>query len=305
MGIIKSLRKRKKMKKIIMGLDKLDQRVKYEVNYNYYEKKALTADEYGLNEKEEREEKIIISLTTYSKRIYDVFLVIETIFSQTVKPDKIILWLAKDEFNDDNIPLVLKNMKKRGLEIEYCRDIKSYKKIIPTLKLYPKDIIITIDDDVFYPFDFIEKLYSEHLKDRESIIFYRGHRIMFKNTGEILPYREWEFKTNFIEKSIDLLPTGVGGVLYPSNSFDKEVFNENKFMSLAPRGDDIWLKAMTLKNGRKCKKVDDVRNFEDRFLEIKSSQDIALWSKNLRKNQNDIQIKAVFDEYDLWKYFKK
>lgn len=92
--------------------------------------------------------KVIVSLTTYNKRIYDVYLAIESIMQQTVKPSKIILWLDENEFRPDNIPNSLILQQKRGLEIRFCANIKSYKKLIPTLKNYSNDIIITIDDDV-------------------------------------------------------------------------------------------------------------------------------------------------------------
>ena len=48
--------------------------------------------------------KIIASLTTYGSRINSVDLTLKTILNQTKKADKIILWLAEDEFNFDNIP---------------------------------------------------------------------------------------------------------------------------------------------------------------------------------------------------------
>lgn len=51
--------------------------------------------------------KIIASLTTYGSRINSVDLTLKTILNQTKKADKIILWLAEDEFNFDNIPKVI------------------------------------------------------------------------------------------------------------------------------------------------------------------------------------------------------
>ena len=72
-------------------------------------------------------------------------------------------------------------------------------------------------------------------------------------------------------------------MLYPPKIFDIEVLNEEIFMKLAPRADDIWLKAMTLKNNKQCKKVKDSRNFNNRFLSIRDSQDIGLYNTNCKK----------------------
>jgi predicted transcriptional regulator len=46
----------------------------------------------------------------------------------TIKPNRIILWLSKDEFINQQIPITLQKQKKRGLEIEFCDELFSYKK---------------------------------------------------------------------------------------------------------------------------------------------------------------------------------
>lgn len=49
------------------------------------------------------------------------------------------------------------------MEIAYCPDYRSYKKIIPTLRKYPEDVIITIDDDVLYGHETLEYLINAYL----------------------------------------------------------------------------------------------------------------------------------------------
>lgn len=95
-----------------------------------------------------------ISLTTFGKRIQDVFLAIESIGFQSLKAGRVVLWLAEDEFQDSRLPLSLNRLVERGLTVNYYEDIKQYKKLIPSLKSYPNDIIITIDDDMLYNFRF-------------------------------------------------------------------------------------------------------------------------------------------------------
>ena len=43
-------------------------------------------------------EEVIVSLTTFPARISTVWITIETIFRQEVMPDRIVLWLAKEQF---------------------------------------------------------------------------------------------------------------------------------------------------------------------------------------------------------------
>ncbi|MDR0763178.1 MAG: hypothetical protein LBF01_01600, partial [Bacteroidales bacterium] len=118
---------------------------------------ALYSTESGITPST-TDETLIVSLTTHGKRIYEVYLAIESILRQTLKPNKIILWLSKNKFNENNIPLILKKQQQRGLEIAFCEDVKSYTKLIPTLQMYPQAVIITVDDDILYPFDLIENL---------------------------------------------------------------------------------------------------------------------------------------------------
>jgi len=193
---------------------------------DYYELKSFYDNEYGLNNSESREIKITVSLTTYGERIYDVCKTIQSLFNQSFKADRIILWLSKEEFDYQGIPLILKNMEKRGLQIKYCEDIKSYKKLIPTLSICPENIIITVDDDIIYPNDLIESLYKEYLKNSDKVIFNLGKKISFEKDGTLSPYDKWEKNGKFTEASFLLIGIGVGGILYPPFCFDKEILNK-------------------------------------------------------------------------------
>jgi hypothetical protein len=98
-----------------------------------------------------RDKSVIVSFTTYGEQIHEVHYVIKSIMAQTIRPNKIVLWLDESEFSESDIPLTLSSLYEFGLEIGFVSNIKSYKKYIPTAKKYPKDIIITIDDDFIYP----------------------------------------------------------------------------------------------------------------------------------------------------------
>ncbi|MCQ8212124.1 hypothetical protein NON08_06250 [Cetobacterium somerae] len=293
--------KLKKLKTILRNIYSIDQKIKQNLLTIDYEKAILENNFKNiLSYEETKEPQIIVSLTTYNKRIYDVHLTIESLFRQTIMPNKIILWLAEDEFNENSIPEMLKRLQKKGLEIGFCKDLKSYKKLIPTLKKYPNQIVITVDDDVIYPYDFLENMYIEYLKDKECVYFYRGHKMTFDKKRKINTYDNWIGDYQGEEKTFLTLPTGIGGVLYPPKCFDKEILDESQFMKLAPRADDIWFKAMTLKNGVKCKKIKLTKEFHKKFINLEDGQDIALCKVNVNENQNNIQLKAVFDYYNLW-----
>jgi len=246
--------------------------------------------------------KIIASLTSYGKRVNTVHLAIETILNQTHKADKVILWLAEDEFNENNIPNSLKSLVPRGLEIDFCEDIKSYKKLIPTLKKYPNDIIITFDDDIYYRDDVIEKLYNSYKKEPESIHCMRGHKMKFLSNGFLDSYNNWSMCIDKSVASLDIFPTTGGGALFPPNIFPSHTFKKELFMSLAPHADDVWFKAMSLLNNIKSVVVEhEAVGYSKRLKYIDNTQTNGLWVKNRNEEDgNNKQIKDVFTKYKLF-----
>ena len=107
-------------------------------------------------------ERIVVSLTSYKPRLANLPKVLDTIFAQTMAPDIVALNLAYDEVLPDDFAEYLKI---HNVDIFRVADTKVYKKLIPTLKRYPNDAIITIDDDFLYPRGMIEEfslLHSEY-----------------------------------------------------------------------------------------------------------------------------------------------
>lgn len=108
------------------------------------------------------EEKIIVSLTTWKPRFRNIPTVLDSIFAQTVPPDKVVLNLAEGEDLDEALETYL---KEKAVEIFRLPDWKVYKKLIPTLRRYPQACVIAIDDDWLYPPQMIEdfmKVHAEH-----------------------------------------------------------------------------------------------------------------------------------------------
>lgn len=241
---------------------------------------------------------IVVSLTTYNKRINTVYLTIESIAAQTVKPDRIILWLDKDEICLNELPFELIKQQCRGLEIKFTDNIKSYKKIIPTLLMGISEDCITIDDDILYPPLLIEKMLFERDLNPGVVLAGRAHKFKFGDDGLLLNYIDWDLDTKDHKASLDIFPTGVGGVLYPNGCFDEQVCHAD-FLSIAPNADDIWLKAMTKLKGNKCKRIRWPKDFWDDFLSLDEVQDIALCKGNLYRNENDIAIEAISNTLSL------
>ena len=135
--------------------------LRFRLKYDELTTKALSYSENGITKEQYGDSQIIVSLTTHGKRIYDVHATIESIMQGSVRPNRIILWISED-YRNTILPLTLQKQQKRGLEIEYCKDIRSYTKLIYALKKYPDASIVTIDDDIIYPHDLLEHLVNAH-----------------------------------------------------------------------------------------------------------------------------------------------
>ncbi len=136
----------------------------------YYKLRNLCIKKSGLSP----DSNVVVSLTTFHKRINTVYLTIESIFDQSLKPSKVILVLSKEEIDENTLPKSLLKLQKRGLDIKFVDyNLRSYKKLIYTYN--NENSIITIDDDVFYPSWLIERLVKESLRHSNTVICTRGH----------------------------------------------------------------------------------------------------------------------------------
>ena len=86
---------------------------------------------------EKRDIKLIFTLTSFPDRIDSVQYTLRTLFMQSMKPDRVTLWLAKDEFENFEFPESILEFQKIGLEIRYCDNLfghKRYYKLIEEQK---------------------------------------------------------------------------------------------------------------------------------------------------------------------------
>ncbi len=197
--------------------------------------------------------KIIVSLTSYPGRINNLSMVIKTLLIQTKRPDLIILWLAEDQFANEekDLPDELLNLVSYGLTIRWCKDLKPHKKYFYAMQEYPEDIVITVDDDVYYSPRMVSVLMDEYAQHKNSVICIRANRIAKPDQYGRYDYSKFDIYYREIcgTELTDVLPTGVGGVLYPPHCLPKQAFDEKMIRELCLYQDDIWLKAWSTING--------------------------------------------------------
>lgn len=244
----------------------------------------------------ERDRKIIISFTTIPSRINTIPIMLKSVFNQTMMPDRIILWITDKIENKDIVEELLSEEIEHGLEIRYIKDIQVHTKYYYALEENPDDIVITLDDDILYPEDLIEKLYKSYLENPGCIIAARTHEITFNN-NDLKKYKDWnKLAPGKQNKDKSLLATGVGGVLYPPQVLYKDWKNIDLFLKLSAKADDIWLKIMETLAGTDVVKL--YRYTKENFI-IGSTQSIALSKQNVGEDRNDVFMSNCLNHYGL------
>ena len=242
--------------------------------------------------------KVIVSLTTYSTRIKNVWIAIESIMRQTILPTEIILWLDENEYNNDTkYPKSIRKLLNRGLTIKYCENLKSHKKYYYTILENPDDFTILIDDDIIYHEKLIEELLNTYDKNKSNVIVcHRAHKILFDNK-KMQPYSKW-LKGAAGDKgpSYLLCQTNGGGTLIPPHVLPDITFNKQYIYDLCLFADDIWLKFTSAMNNIPIVKVKDVSL---PIIEIIGTRKIKLSSKNIEENKNDEQIENILKKFNI------
>ena len=175
-----------------------------DIKNNFYEYYPIRNDWTKWNSLKIVSEKksVIVSLTSWSKRIGNVKTVLESLLNQTRKADFIELNLSLVEFpkKEKSLPKDLVKLIKenRCVEINWAEDNPGvFKKIIPTLKkFYGQDYyLLSVDDDWIYREDYIE-LMINYLELAKSDTFCLANA---KVIGNRQIYRSSCFDSDFWE----------------------------------------------------------------------------------------------------------
>ena len=107
--------------------------------------------------------KVVVTMTSWPKRIGNCAQVIKTLLNNTLKPDVVYLNLSQEEFpnGERDIPMELVSMfrKQPAFKINWVPgpNTKTMKKVFPILPfLQDDDIVIYIDDDFLLPIGFVK-----------------------------------------------------------------------------------------------------------------------------------------------------
>lgn len=242
---------------------------------------------------------ITISMTTFPSRIKYILPTLISLISQKNINVKVVLYLSKEEFSNDlkDVPKKIKMLERYGLSLKFVDlNLLPHNKYFHAGLIEPSDEIYTADDDIIYPSYLFRELYNEFNINQQYLIISRGHKVKYDRSG-FVPYSEWDHDVVEVRTpSFELFPTSVGGQVIPLKLYGDKLFDNNRFMKLTPKSDDLWLYAMSIIYKIPIKTCD--RKYSVLFNVI-GSQKNSLANYNILDNGNDLQLSRLNKEYQL------
>lgn len=248
---------------------------------------------------------IIVSLTTIPPRFKYLFITIDSILNQTIKPDKIVINIPEkyNNFSYDSLPNISSDI------VIIHRQTKDYGPATKLLGLYSldlydnmnnEDIIIVIDDDRVYNNKLIENMLDYHSKYKNEVLTVAGWEIEMLTNNLIKTHnkkkpRGIEFKQ---DGYIDILG-GCCGFLMTKKMCPfhyKEIFEVN------PNDEIYYVDDILISGFLKLNNVDIrlIPNciFRDEKRSINDSINPLYDGKRQQKNINSIQY--LKDKFHIW-----
>lgn len=233
---------------------------------------------------------VYVSITSIYQRQSALIATLNSIINQTMKPDRIFLYLSEEPYLLDSgfKDKTISNKQLSSIiesnsliEVVWTKNTGPYRKLLPLLeeKFNEDCLIITIDDDTQYNNTIIEtyvNLFNAHQCQIGARATLMDLKIAKDNNYGGPPHYEVSAINNF--------NTGKGGILYhPSffHKFNDIIFNNEIYNKLCSTNDDIWFNCLRMCSDVSCY----VPKYK--YMEKDLHNSHSLWDKfNSLDNQN-------------------
>lgn len=249
---------------------------------------------------------IYVTLTTIPPRLKNIHITIESILTQSVVPDLIIvnIPLIYNNFsNDYNIPPYLNNDK---ILINRCNDFGPGTKLLGLYEteiynnMSNNDIIIVIDDDRLYNNNLIQNFLFYHRQHEDKVLTVAGWDI------DVITNKKINYLNKKLPRGIDFKECGFTNILGGCCGFliTKKLcpFNNKEIFNLYPTDDkyyvdDIWISGFITLNNIDIYMIPNfIKNDEIRHI----NDYINPLCDNQRTNKNIFCIQYFINKYNIW-----
>lgn len=248
-----------------------------------------------------RNEYIVVSFTTTPHRINRISTTLKTILDQNVTVDRIFLSVPH-LFKRDNLAYeipqnLLVNKKLTILRTDDYGPGTKLLGVLGNVALPPSAIIITLDDDAYYPKNLILHLAYKAMKKPDHAVGLSGGDINYTANGEMNPESKLGIdRKEFHENKVAVL-LGYAGIAYRIGFFGKDAFDLADASFGCFNGDDFYFSHYLARYNI------PQMNVRNEFIK---TMDID-WINEISKGKDAIhQISTIGDNYrDCYKFLSE
>ena len=203
------------------------------------------------------------------------------------------MWIS-NQYELTDLPYSVTKFVKNGLDIRFVEDKKSFTKIIYALKEFRNSIIVTADENIYYPKQWLSRLYLSYISSPKDIHVHSA-RIVTEKNAKPSPQREWKNPAKTEKADFLYFPVSTGGVLYPPECFVREVAREDIYGKKVNTSWDIWSWVMALISDRKIRLV---KNHINKFAFVDGISAFKTYAKAVKNRpQSDEELAKLFEYY--------
>lgn len=240
-----------------------------------------------------RDTEIVVSLSAEEENFDTLEYTLYSIFNQKIKPDNVVLWIS-NKYELTDLPYSVTKYVKNGLDIRFVDDKKSFTKIIYALKEFRNCIIVTADENIYYPKQWLSKLYLSYISSPKDIHVHSA-RIVAENNLKPAPQRVWKNPAKAEKADFVYFPVSTGGVLYPPECFVREVAREDIYGKKVNTSWEIWSWVMALVSDRKIRLV---KNHINRFAVVDGLSAFKTYTNRVKNRPHaDEELAKLFEYY--------
>lgn len=208
---------------------------------------------------------IVVSLCCEEDNFDKLHYTLYSLFNQKVSPDKVVLWLS-NRYELSELPYSITKFIKGGLDIRFVEDAGLYTKIIYALREFKDSIIVTADENIYYPKNWLLKLYHSYISNPDDIQAHSVFEVVC-DKNRIYSVKDWKKFSHKETSGFKSFPVTADGVLYPPNCFIKDILREDIYKKKADAPWDIWSWVIAVVSGRKVRLVKShIRTFSTACL---------------------------------------